>query len=130
MYFYINLEGRHTPSMCALYKNPATSHFSISPFPHFLSCYVSHLLSLRSLACPMKLRAFMSLTQALCAVKATPCNKCSLSPTWPQKRVCSPLIALLVCALEAKQNLAQVLQKALTALQAGLQEDDSSGGGV
>lgn len=69
----------------------------------------------------------MSLTQALCAIKATPCNKCSFHLLGHRRQ---SVLALpwLVCVRGAKQNPDKVLRKALTALQAVLQEDDSAGG--
>jgi len=74
---------------------------------------------------PINLRAFVSLTQALCAAKAAPCSKRSLSPTWPQKRAWSPLTALAGWCPRSHTKPRTSAAKSLDSVKAVLQEDDS-----
>lgn len=111
--------------MCSSYKNYNALHFSVSPFPCFIACCVSHHLCPSLLTTLIKLRAFVSIAQILRAAKAAPHNKCSLSPSWPQNNPFSHCLGWF-CAPWAKQTLEQVPHKALPTLQAVLQKDDSA----
>lgn len=88
LYISAVLRGADVPLGCVPPITPPLRYTSLLPVS--ISWCVSH----HSPDSPIKLGAFVSLTQALCAAKATPCNKYSLSPSWPQHRVCSLPIAL------------------------------------
>lgn len=128
MYFYITPKSRYTTATCAPHKNSCALHFSISPFPCFLPCRVSHLFFHPHLVTtPLNSGLLCPLHKLFVPLKPPHATNAAFRLLGHRRQ---SVLALpwLVCVRGAKQNPDKVLHKALTALQAVLQEDDSAGG--